>query len=88
MASLTIKLQIDPATKKKNVIIKYDSDSDALPLEHEEEHKRLVDALIKNGTLKAEDLGHIHIEREGGGTPTKPESQPQAPQGQKLPQKG
>ena len=87
MASLTIRLEIDPTTKKKNVIIKYDSDSDALPQEHEEQHKQLVDALIKNGTLKAEDLGHIHIEREGQGgvsTPS-PQSQPEA---QKTPQKG
>jgi hypothetical protein len=78
LASLTIRLQIDPATKKKNVIIKYDSDSDALPLEHEEEHKRLVDALIKNGTLKAEDLGHIHIEREGQGAAVKTPSETEA----------
>lgn len=70
MASLTIRLQVDPGTGKKNVIIKYDSDADALPQEHEEQHRQLVDALIKNGTLKAEDLGHIHIEREGqGGVP-------------------
>jgi hypothetical protein len=87
MASLTIRLEIDPQTKKKNVIIKYDSDSDALPLEHEEEHKRLVDALIKNGTLKAEDLGHIHIEREGQGGTSTPAPQPQ-PDAQKTPQKG
>jgi hypothetical protein len=88
MASLTIRLEIDPQTKKKNVIIKYDSDSDALPLEHEEEHKRLVDALIKNGTLKAEDLGHIHIEREGQGTAPKPAAEPSPPEAEKLPQKG
>lgn len=87
MASLTIRLEVDPKTKKKNVIIKYDSDSDALPQEHEEEHKRLVDALIKNGTLKAEDLGHIHIEREGGGAVQKPTSEA-PPEAQKLPQKG
>jgi len=88
MASLTIRLEIDPKTKKKNVIIKYDSDSDALPLEHEEEHKRLVDALIKNGTLKAEDLGHIHIEREGQGAAQKPSAEPSQPEAEKLPQKG
>ena len=87
MASLTIRLQIDPATKKKNVIIKYDSDSDALPQEHEEQHRALVDALIKNGTLKAEDLGHIHIEREGQGAVQKPSAE-EAPAPQKLPQKG
>ena len=87
MASLIIRLQIDPTTKKKNVIIKYDSDSDALPHEHEEQHKALVDALIKNGTLKAEDLGHIHIEREGQGAAVKPSTE-SPPEPQKVPQKG
>jgi DNA-binding GntR family transcriptional regulator len=87
MASLTIKLQVDPQTKKKNVIIKYDSDSDALPQEHEEQHRALVDALIKNGTLKAEDLGHIHIEREGQGAAPKT-SPEQAPEAGKVSQKG
>ena len=87
MASLTIRLEIDPKTKKKNVIIKYDSDSDALPLEHEEQHKRLVDALIKNGTLKAEDLGHIRLEREGQGAPTQPSSEAEGERA-KNPQKG
>ena len=87
MASLTIRLQVDPTTKKKNVIIKYDSDSDALPQEHEEQHRALVDALIKNGTLKAEDLGHIRLEREGQGAAPKPAAE-EAPAPQKLPQKG
>lgn len=87
MASMTIRLQVDPVTKKRNVIIKLDSDSDALPHEHEEQHRALVDALIKNGTLKAEDLGHIHIEREGQGGASKPAAQEQ-PSAEKVPQKG
>ena len=87
MASMTIRLQVDPVTKKRNVIIKLDSDADALPHEHEEQHKALVDALIKNGTLKAEDLGQIHIEREGQGAVSKPSSEA-APEAQKVPQKG
>ena len=40
MASLTLSLRIDPATGKKDVLIKYESDADALPSEHEEEHRR------------------------------------------------
>ena len=87
MASMTIRLQVDPVTKKRNVIIKLDSDADALPHEHEEQHRALVDALIKNGTLKAEDLGHIHIEREGQGAVQKPAAAEQ-PEAQKVPQKG
>ena len=73
MATLTLRLEIDPQTKKKNVWVKYDSDSDALPMEHEEAHKRIVEALIKGGTVKAEDMGTIHIEREGQGAANRDE---------------
>jgi hypothetical protein len=70
MATLILRLIIDPQTKKKNVLVKLDSDSDALPMEHEEQHKRIVEALLANGGLKAEDLGTITIEREGQGAAT------------------
>ncbi len=75
MATLILRLDIDPTTKKKNVWVKYDSDSDALPMEHEEEHKRIVEALLAGGGLKAEDLGTITIEREGHGAATTEEKQ-------------
>ena len=71
MATMILKLEIDPVTKKKNVLVKLDSDSDALPMEHEEQHKRLVELLIAGGTVKPEDLGTIVIEREGQGAVTK-----------------
>jgi hypothetical protein len=62
---LTIRLEVDAVTQKKNVIIKYDSDSDALPSEHEEQHRALVEELIRGGNLSAEDLGQVKILREG-----------------------
>ena len=66
MAEVTIQLQIDPQSGKKNVIISYRSDEDALPVEHEEDHRRLVDQLIEGGALRAQELGQIIVEREGG----------------------
>ena len=65
MAEVIIHLEVDPQTKKKNIYIKYESDADALPIEHEEEHRRIVDKLINGGALRAEDVGNIIIEREG-----------------------
>jgi hypothetical protein len=64
VASLILRLQIDPATGKKDILIKYESDADALPMEHEEEHRRLVDKLIAGGALKASEVGRIVVERE------------------------
>ena len=67
MATMTLRLEIDPVSKKKNVWVKLESDSDALPMEHEEQHKRLVEALLAGGTVKPEELGTITISREGQG---------------------
>ena len=71
MATMILRLEIDPVTKKKNVIVKLDSDSDALPGEHEEQHKRLVELLIAGGKVTPEDLGTISITREGQGAVVK-----------------
>ena len=63
MAELIIRLEIDPKTQKKNIIIKYYSDDDALPMEHEEAHKAIVDQLIEGGTVAASEVGEVTIER-------------------------
>ncbi len=82
MATLILRLDIDPATKKKNVWVKYESDSDALPQEHEEAHKKIVEALLADGTIKPDELGTIRIEREGQGAvqPEKPSESPALPE--------
>jgi hypothetical protein len=80
MASLTIRLRVDPATGKKDVIIDYHSDEDALPMEHEDTHRRLVDKLIEGGALAAAELGKIVVRRdvpEGEAAPAA-EAEPQA----------
>ena len=64
MAELVIQLQVDPTTRRKNIVVSYRSDADALPMEHEEEHRRLVNALVEGGVVKAEELGKIEIKRE------------------------
>ncbi|MER2560191.1 MAG: hypothetical protein ABTQ32_05720 [Myxococcaceae bacterium] len=71
MATMTLRLEIDPVSKKKNVWVKLESDSDALPMEHEEQHKRLVELLIAGGKVKPEELGTLVIEREGQGAVAK-----------------
>lgn len=64
MAELTIRLRVDPSTGKRDVIIGYRSDEDALPMEHEDEHRRLVERLIEGGVVRAEELGTVTVERE------------------------
>ena len=42
MAEMIIMLRRDPNTGKQNIIIKLDSEPDALPIEHEQQHRELV----------------------------------------------
>jgi FtsH ternary system domain X3-analog len=84
MAEMTIRLRCDPATGKKDIVISLRSEEDALPHEHEQQHKALVDKLIEGGVLKAGELGQIVVEREakeGEAAPpisTPPRDHPQA----------
>ncbi len=76
MAELIVQLRIDPETGKKNVVVKYESDADALPHEHEEDHRRLVDQLIAAGALDPSEVGEVVVERlpdEADGPPAEAE---------------
>ncbi|MFT3698908.1 MAG: hypothetical protein QM831_37520 [Kofleriaceae bacterium] len=61
MADLTLRLRVDPNTGRREIVIDYSSDSDALPFEHEEEHRQLAEKVI-NGGLKNPKL---EVDREG-----------------------
>ena len=82
MAEMLIILRRDPQTGKQNIVVKLDSDPDALPIEHEQLHKKLVEKLVGKG-LDPEDLGEIIVEREEQKEPSQPTSQPNEPQRQK-----
>jgi hypothetical protein len=61
-------LRRDPQTGKQNIVIKLDSEADALPHEHEQMHRQLVEKLIGKG-LDPEDLGELIVERETAAEP-------------------
>ena len=71
---MLIILRRDPQTGKQNIIVKLESDPDALPIEHEQMHKKLVEKLVGTG-LNPEDLGDLVIERETVGQPAAPASE-------------
>jgi hypothetical protein len=78
MATLTIRLRINPETGKKDILIDLHSDADALPHEHEQQHKALVEKLIHGGLIKAAEVGEIVVERENKeGAPVVPTAQPE-----------
>jgi hypothetical protein len=73
MAELTIMLRRDPKTGKQNIIIKLDSDADALPYEHEQMHRELVEKLVGKSL---EDFGEVIVERETAAEPAAPVKNP------------
>ena len=76
MAELVLRVRVDPATGRRELVIDYHSDSDALPIEHEEEHRRLADKVVDGG------LGGLEVSRPSeapaGGQPAgeQPAAQP------------
>lgn len=71
MAELTIRLRRDPTTGKQDIVISLRSDEDALPHEHEQMHKELVEKIIGKG-----NVGKVIVEREPGKEPTSPIGEP------------
>jgi hypothetical protein len=77
MAEITIRFRRDGKTGKREIVVHLESDPDALPHEHEQDHRRMVEQL--SGLKLGEDLGDIVIERvPAEGTKTG-EVQPEAP---------
>lgn len=81
MAEMIIMLRRDPNTGKQNIIIKLDSEPDALPHEHEQMHRSLVEKLTG---IKPEDMGEVIIVREPDAEPAQPSAAPDEPQKQKA----
>lgn len=63
MADVTIRLVSNPKTGKRDIYIDYDSEEDALPFEHEEDHRDVVERLLGQGILDPDDIGQIKVGR-------------------------
>jgi hypothetical protein len=63
MAHATIRLVIDPATGRKDVWVDYEADPGALPMEHEEEHRAIVEKLVSGGILRQQEVGRVVVSR-------------------------
>ena len=63
MPEVTLRLRVNPETGRREIVVDYTSDSDALPLEHEEEHRRLAGKVVEGGLSG----NKVAVSREGGG---------------------
>ena len=67
MAELTIELRRDPETGKHDVVINLQSDADALPHEHEQMHRSMVERLIGK-----DKVGKVIVSRDTEKAPAAP----------------
>lgn len=74
MAHVTIRLELDPVSRRRTVVVSYRSDADALPSEHEEEHRAVVQKLLEGGLISGEEAGRIRVERAEGAPQATPGS--------------
>ncbi len=69
MADITIRFRFDVETGKKEILVEYEADPDALPYEHEQRHKEIVELLVGRGVIGAEEAGNVVVERIEPKTP-------------------
>lgn len=83
MSEIKIHLRYNLETGKKDIIIKYESDDDALPYEHEQRHWEIVEQLIGEGVIDPEDVGNVRVGKlhdEDLSTPQQESTPQQQPQ--------
>ena len=83
MAEMTIILRRDPETGKQDIVITLQSDQDALPHEHEQMHRQLVEKVIGK-----DKVGKVIVERETTKEPVTPVGNAPEQEREKASQKG
>jgi hypothetical protein len=81
MAEITLRLRYNLQTGRKDLLIDYHSDDDALPIEHEQDHRAIVESLLGRGVLKRDELGEVVV-RRGQPRAAQASDDAQAPEGQ------
>ena len=78
MSELTIRLTKNRITGKREIKMGLVSDVGATPMEHEEDHRQLVDRVMDGGTPALSDSGRLSVTRGAGQQGAEPEQQPAA----------
>jgi hypothetical protein len=73
MGDITVRFKFDTTTGRKEIVVEYESDSDATPVEHEKHHRQIVEKLLGEGIIKPDESGNVRVER------VKPQGKPNDP---------
>jgi hypothetical protein len=63
MTQMILQLFRDPHSGRRDIVVDLRSDVDATPLEHEHQHRALVDGVFQGGTYRASSEGRVVIDR-------------------------
>jgi len=85
MADVTIRFRHNPSTGKRELVINYESDDDALPHEHERDHRALVEKVLGRALTDEDNVVIERVRKEKPQESERPEDAPplRAPQANK-----
>jgi hypothetical protein len=85
MADVTIRFRHNPSTGKRELVINYESDDDALPHEHERDHRALVEKVLGRALTDEDSVVIERVSKEKPQESERPEDAPplRAPQANK-----
>lgn len=63
MGEFTVRFKFDTTTGRKEIVVEYESDQDALPVEHEKRHRQIVEQLLGQGIIRPDETGNVKVER-------------------------
>lgn len=82
MGEIQIRFRMNMESGKKDIVIEFESDEDAMRHEHERDHKRIVEQLVGQGVLSADEVGEVTVERAAPGVSEPPQRDTEGPQPQ------
>ncbi|MCK6511482.1 hypothetical protein L6R29_16115 [Myxococcota bacterium] len=60
---IVIHLRYNLETGKKDIYVDFTSDDDALPIEHEQQHREIMAQLLGKGVLRPDEVGDLKVRR-------------------------
>lgn len=79
MAEISIRLIYNLETGKKDIFIDFESEPDALPIEHEQGHRQVMEELLGKGVLTPDEVGEVVVRRVEPGAAGGPSEQQEMP---------
>jgi len=84
VGEIQIRFRMNMESGKKDILIEYESDEDAMRHEHEKDHRGIVERIVGQGLIEAEEVGEVVVTRaqpgQEVGRPAGEQQEPPSPQ--------